>query len=297
MEKVLITGGNGFLGSHLIPHLKSMGKEVSVLGRKLNSSVSSYLWDVEKRSMDVSCFSGAGTIIHLAGAGIADKRWTNSYKKEIVNSRVDSATLLFEKLKSTPNRVNTFISASAVGYYGDTGDVWIEEDFRAPEDFMGTTCMEWEKAARQFETLGLRVVIFRIGLVLAKNGGVLPALALPVKLFAGAPLGNGRQYMSWIHINDLCRLFNFAIDKNNIHGIYNAVSPGPVTNQIFIKKIGSAIHRPVWPFNIPSFLLKIFLGEKAAIVLNGQRVSNEKIRMAGFNFLHTDLDKCLTELL
>lgn len=297
MEKILITGGNGFLGSHLIPHLKSKGKEISVLGRKLNSSVSSYLWDVEKRFLDTSCFSGTGTIIHLAGAGIAAKRWTPSYKKEIVESRIKSASLLFEKLKANANHVHTFISASAVGYYGDTNDVWVEEDFRAPEDFMGSTCIEWEKAARQFETLGMRVVIFRIGLVLSRDGGVLPTISLPVKLFVGAPLGNGKQYMSWIHIEDLCRMFDFAIGNKNIHGVYNAVAPTPVTNHTFMNKIGKTIHRPVWPINIPSFLLRILLGEKAAIVLNGQRVSNEKIRMAGFNFLHSDLDKCLNELL
>ena len=296
MANVLITGGSGFLGSHLISHLHSEGKSVSVLGRTITNNISSFLWNIEKQTMDESAISGKDTIIHLAGAGIANKRWTSSYKKEIIESRVKSAGLLFEKIKKIPNTIKTFISASAIGYYGDAGDVWVEEDFHAPEDFMGKTCIEWEKSARQFESLGIRVIIFRIGLVLSKDGGVLPALVLPVKFFAGAPLGNGKQYMSWIHIIDLCRLFSFAIDNRKINGTYNAVAPSPVTNKTFIKNLGGALHRPVWPFNIPAAIMKLILGEKAAIVLNGQRVSNKKIRMAGFNFQYTDFNKTLKEL-
>jgi uncharacterized protein (TIGR01777 family) len=296
-ENILISGGSGFLGSHLIPLLKSNGKKVAVLSRKIIPSLNSYLWNPEKHTIDLNCFNGTGTIIHLAGAGIADKRWTESYKKEIIESRVKSAGLLFDKLRSNAHSVHTIISASAVGYYGHTNDVWVDEGFHAPEDFMGSTCIEWEKSIRQFETLGIRVVIFRIGLVLDKKNGILPVISKPVKWFAGAPLGNGSQYMSWIHIDDLCRLFLFATGNKNIHGVFNAVATGPVTNKIFMQKIAKALHRPLLPVGVPAFLLKLFLGEKADMVLNGQRVTNEKIRMAGFSFQHTDLDSSLSELL
>lgn len=297
IDNILITGGSGFLGSRILNHLQSKGMKVSTLGRKKNNSGSSFLWDIENKKMDPDSLSGIGTIIHLAGAGIADKRWTSSYKKEIIDSRINSTSLLFDTLKSVPNTVHTVISASAIGFYGDTGEVWVEEDFHAPEDFLGETCMEWEKASQSFKDLGIRVVIFRIGLVLDKNRGVLPAISLPVKLFVGAPLGTGKQYMSWIHIEDLCRMFSFAVDEKKMHGIYNAVAPKPVTNGSFIKLTGKIIRRPIWPFNVPSFILKLILGEKAVIVLHGQRVSSEKIRMAGFNFIHTDLEKTLTLLL
>jgi uncharacterized protein (TIGR01777 family) len=296
-KNILITGGKGFLGSHLIPLLESQGKMVKIIGRSPRSGQNSYVWDVENRTIDLSALSGTETIIHLAGAGIANKRWTKSYKKEIIESRIKSAALLFETLKSNPNSVHTFISASAIGYYGDTGNVWAEEDFHETENFLGETCKQWEASAKQFESLGIRVVIFRIGIVLAKDGGVLPIQALPVKFFVGSPLGTGEQFLSWIHIDDLCNMFSFAIDNKSVHGTYNAVAPGPVTNKEFIRQLGKAVHRPIWPVKVPAFILKIILGEKASIVLESQRVSSEKIRMAGFNFLHIDLQKNLNELL
>ena len=247
--------------------------------------------------MDISAFKDTGTIIHLAGAGIADKRWTPSYKRQILESRIQSAELLFESLKKMPGHVHTFISASAVGFYGDSGDAWVDEGFHSKDDFLGTVCREWEKSARRFETLGIRIVILRIGIVLAKDGGALPPLALPVKLFAGAPLGSGNQYLSWIHINDLVRIFYFAVKNKKMHGVYNAVAPGPVTNKTITREIASVIKRFVWPFRIPAFILKMILGEKATIVLEGQRASSEKIRMSGFEFNHSDLHKTLKELL
>ena len=296
-ENILITGGNGFLGSYLIPMLRSAGKNVKVLGRSGDSSENSFIWNIDKNTFDVSALAGINTIIHLAGAGIANKRWTSSYKKEIVDSRIKSASLLFETLKSNSNSVDTFISASAVGYYGDTGDVWAEEDFHATDNFLGETCIKWEEAAKQFESLGIRVVIFRIGLILAKDGGALPILALPVKIFVGSPLGNGKQYISWIHVDDLCRMFSFAIENKSVHGTFNAVAPAPVTNYEFMNLVGKSINRFIWPLKVPSFIIKIILGEKASLLLDSHRVSSEKIRMTGFNFKHIDLQKNLLELL
>lgn len=295
--KTLITGASGLLGSYLIPHFQQEEIPVSVIGRKKTPFSDSFVWDPEKKTMQTDALKETGTIIHLAGAGISNKRWTKSYKKEIIESRVNGANLIFEKLKNEKHSVKTYISASAIGYYGENGNTWVEEGFHYREGFLGETCRLWEDSAMQFEKLGLRVVILRIGLVLAKNGGVLPAIAQPVKFFAGAPLGNGKQYMSWIHINDLCRMFSFAVKNERLRGVYNAVAPGPVTNKEFTKNIASILHRPVWPLNVPALLLKLLLGEKAAIVLDGQRVSSEKIRMAGFEFKHTDLNKVLKELL
>lgn len=297
MEKILITGGSGFLGKYLTRYLTTEGQKVSILSRKILPGISSFLWNPGKNNLDVNALKDAGTIIHLAGAGIVDKRWTASYKKQILESRIQSAALLFESIKKMPGQVHTFISASAVGFYGDSGNVWVDEDFHSRDDFLGIVCREWEKSARMFETLGIRVVILRIGIVLAKDGGALPHLALPVKFFAGAPLGNGRQYLSWIHIMDLVRIFHFAVKNKKMHGIYNAVAPGPVTNKTITRIIASVLNRFVWPFHIPAFILKMILGEKASIILEGQRVSSEKIRRTGFVFNHTDIHKSLKELL
>ena len=295
--KTLITGASGLLGSYLIPHFQQEEIPVSIIGRKKTQNTDSFVWDIEKKIIPEDALKDTGTIIHLAGAGISDKRWTKSYKKEIIDSRVKSANLIFEKLKHEKHNVKTYISASAIGYYGENGNTWVEEGIQYNNGFLSETCRIWEDSALQFEKLGIRVVIIRIGLVLAKNGGVLPAIALPVKLFAGAPLGSGKQYMSWIHIEDLCHMFSFAVKNEKIRGVYNAVAPGPVTNKEFTKEIASTLHRPVWPVNVPAVLLKLILGEKAAIVLDGQRVSSEKIRMTGFEFKHTELKKVLKELL
>ena len=297
MKKVLITGGTGLIGQHLSEYLGKSNYDVSVLSRKKHGN-KSFLWDIDAQTMDEEALDGVDSIVHLAGSGIADKRWTDSYKKEIIESRVSSARLILETIKKSPNHsVKTFISASGVGYYGDSEDAWVDEMFRAKDDFMGTVCSKWEEAAHKFEALGIRVVILRTGIVLAKEGGALPELTKPIRLFAGAPLGDGKQYLSWIHIEDMIRLYEFAITNEKLNGVFNASSPKPATNKEFTKTIASVIHRPVWPFNVPAFVLQMLLGEKAAIVLEGQRATSEKIRMAGFEFKHVDLKKALEELL
>lgn len=297
MTKILISGGSGFLGSHLIPYLQSKDHDVSILSRKIQPDTPTFLWDIEKQTIDPAAFHDTDAIIHLAGSGIASGRWTLEYKKEILNSRTQSAYLLYRELKKNPgHKVKTLIAASAIGYYGDPGNQWVDENFKGADDFMGRVCSEWEKSTSRFAELGIRVIILRIGLVLAPDGGVLPAISTPIRYCIGAPLGNGKQYMSWIHINDLIRMIAFILDEDKTNGIYNAVSPVPVMHDEFMKMLGIALNRPIWPFHIPEFILKTILGEKAVIVLNGQRVSSEKIRMAGFNFLHTDLKNSLIEL-
>jgi len=291
---ILITG-TGFLSGYLRKKLEKNNCRIHFLSRTPVDS-SSYRWDMKTRWIDPAAFENVHTIIHLAGASLADGRWTAERKKEIIDSRVNSAKLIYEKLKLSGHSIQTFISASAVGIYGDAGDEWISEDHSISPDFLGETCRLWESAARRFADLGIRVVILRIGVVLSGDGGALPVMARPVKLFAGAPLGSGNQFMSWIHIDDLCSIFLKAVEDGSMNGIYNAVAPNPVTNKEFMTKLASALHRPLWPFNVPAWLLKILLGEKSKIVLDGQRVSAQKLRDSGFTFNFSNLEQAIHDI-
>ena len=298
MSTILISGGTGLIGKHLAKLLTNHGHSVALLSRSSShSELKTFVWNPETNLFPIEAFNETEIIIHLAGAGIADHSWTKAYKHEILHSRIDSAALLFETLKSNKHKVHTFIASSAIGYYGNSGEVWVDETRPAADDFLGNTCKDWEKSSMQFESLGLRVAIMRIGIVLAKESGALPPMMKAVKLFAGAPFGNGKQYMSWIHIDDLCRQFQFAIDNDKVRGVYNAVAPSPVENSFFMKTLGKILHRPIWPINVPAFLMKIILGEKAVIVLNGQRVTNEKIRLEGFKYKFIDVRVALEDLL
>lgn len=296
---ILISGGSGLVGSHLSQLLTEKGHHVAILSRSAKSSspYQTFVWNPDKGIFPVEALENTEVIIHLAGAGIADKRWTSSYKEEILKSRTESANLIFRSLKNNKHKVHTYISSSAVGYYGDCGDAWIDELRPPADDFMGNVCDDWEKSAIQFETLGIRVARIRTGVVLANGSGALPVLALSVKLFAGAPLGSGQQYIPWIHIEDLSKMYLFAIDNKSVHGAYNASAPTPVTNKHFTQLLGRVLHRPIWPIAVPGFLLKLLLGEKAVVVLNGQRTTSEKIRLAGFNFQFTDAELALKNLL
>jgi hypothetical protein len=296
---ILISGGSGLVGAHLSKLLTEKGHQVAILSRsaKSPSPYRSFVWNPEKGIFPTEALENTEVIIHLAGAGIADHRWSPSYKEEILKSRTESANLIFRSLKNNKHRVHTFISSSAVGFYGDCGDAWIDELRPPADDFMGKVCEAWERSAIQFETLGIRVARIRTGVVLANGSGALPVLARTVKLFAGAPLGNGQQYIPWIHINDLSNIYLFAIDNKTIHGAYNASAPSPVTNKHFTELLGRVLHRPIWPIAVPGFLLKLILGEKAVVVLNGQRTTSEKIRLAGFHFQFTDAELALKDLL
>lgn len=298
MSAILITGGTGLVGQHLAKLLSRQGHKVALISRSpLRSEFKTYVWNPGKKEFPAEALADTEVIVHLAGSGIADRRWSKSYKQEILKSRTDSAQLIFDTLKNNKHKVHTIVAASAVGYYGKTNDVWVDENCPAADDFLGNTCKLWERSSLQFESLGIRVAIMRIGIVLAKESGALPPLMKSVKLFAGAPLGSGTQYMSWIHIDDLCRQFQFAIDNPKVRGIYNAVAPSPIQNSFFMKVLGKILHRPIWPFHVPAFLMKIILGEKAVIVLNGQRVSNEKMRLAGFTYRFNDVRVAIEDLL
>ncbi|REJ80541.1 MAG: TIGR01777 family protein [Bacteroidetes bacterium] len=298
LEIAVLSGGSGFLGVELGLLLKNTGYKVRILSRmQKNVSKSFFHWNPAKAEIDQSVFKDAGVIINLAGAGIADKRWTQSRKQVLLESRTESLNFLYDELSKQKHSIHTLVSASAIGYYGDRDDEWLKEDDKGGEGFLPDTCREWEKAALQFQNLGIRVVILRIGIVLSEKGGALPVMALPVKYFAGAALGSGNQYMSWIHIDDLSGIFKYAIENEHMNGVYNAVASFPVSNREFFRQLAKVLNRPLWPVNVPSLMLKAILGEKAAIVLEGQRVSNEKLHQANFNFKHENLFSTLQSLL
>ena len=295
---VLITGGTGFLGRHLITQFQEKGHVISVLSRTplKKKSVKSFYWNPAVQEMDENALKETESIIHLAGASLADGGWTEKRKKEIMDSRVKSGELLFEKLKQNRQHIKTFISASAIGIYGNTGDIWVDESSPPSNDFIGEVCKEWEAIAGKIASLGIRVVVLRIGIVLGKDGGALPVFAKPVRFFVGAALGSGNQYMSWIHINDLCRIFMKASEDDSMHGIINAVAPNPRTNKEFTKTLAQALRKPLFMPHVRSFALKLFMGEKASIALDSQRVSSKKLRLTGFQFQFRDLYEALKNI-
>ncbi|MEJ8758138.1 TIGR01777 family oxidoreductase [Pontibacter sp. H259] len=294
-KKILITGGSGMIGSRLSEMLIDQGYEVAHLSRDPNkfSKYKTFRWDIKEGYIDDNAITYADYIIHLAGAGVADEKWTEERKREILNSRVDSANLLYNCLQKSDHRVKGFISASAIGIYGNSGDQLVSEESILADDFLAEVCKAWEASAWQVKNLGLRTVIFRLGIVLSNKGGALPQLALPIKMMAGAPLGTGKQYMSWIHIDDACRLFINAVEDTQFEGVYNAVAPHPVTNSEFTKELAEVMHKPLVLPKVPVFALNLVLGQKSGVVLDSQRVSANKVLQTGFTFEYNYLDEAL----
>lgn len=297
---ILITGASGLVGFHLTELLLSKGHAVAHLGRKKSkgATVRQFTWDPSNGTIETGAVAWADTIIHLAGASVSKGRWTEERKAEIIDSRVKGAQLIAKAILQEQSKAKVFISASAVGWYGmiTSEKIFTETDLPST-DFFGEVCLKWENAADLVEEAGLRTVKIRIGIVLAKEGGALPKLAAPVKWFVGSPLGSGKQWMPWIHIDDLCALFLKALEDESMSGPYNAVGTHPVTNKEFVKTIGNVLHRPVFFPPVPKFALKIFLGEMANIVTEGSRVSNDKIVKTGFVFKYNSLEVALSNLL
>lgn len=298
-KKILITGASGLIGTRLTELLLQKGYQVFHLGRtKRNGRVPSFTWDVEKGSLDTQALEGVETIIHLAGAGIADKRWTKKRKAEILQSRVQFSALLYKVLATTTHQVKTVISASAIGYYGFEMDENIFTETDQPgNDYLAQVTQQWEQSVDKIAALNIRVVKLRIGIVLSNQGGALVEMAKPIKLYAGAPLGTGKQFLSWIHIDDLCRLFIKAIDDNEVKGAYNAVSGQWVTNKEFTALLAKTLNRPLFLPHVPVFIMKLILGEMAMLVLKGSKVSADKIKATGFTFAFSNLEDALKNLL
>ncbi|WP_442589020.1 TIGR01777 family oxidoreductase [Pedobacter sp. AW31-3R] len=297
-EHILITGATGMLGKELMTTLLARGYRISILARKPQTipNVNVYLWDVYRQKIDANCLNEVDSIIHLAGENISKGKWTEKRKKQIIDSRVLSAGLLYQTIAAHKNQVRDFISASAVGYYGDRGEEILNEESAAGDDFLAESCLQWEFAVDQGKAMGLRVVKIRTGVVLSKEEGALPAMATPVKWFAGAALGTGKQWIPWIHHHDMTQIYLHALENKSMKGAYNACAPFPITNACLTKAIAAKLHRPVWPFHVPEKVMKILLGEMSAIVLNSTNTSVQHLLDTGFIFNFTLLDKALSDI-
>lgn len=300
MAKILITGGTGSIGKYLIKNLIAAGYEPIVLTRgSLDQKLpyKTFKWDPDKEYIDENAFEGIEHIINLAGAGIADKRWTQKRKEEIVNSRVNSSKLLLTYLNRLNVKPLSFVGASAIGIYGaKTSEQIFNENDVPASDFLGTTCKIWEESYDPFVKLGIKTSVVRIGVVLAKNAGAYSKISAPVKYGFGTVLGNGKQYMPWIHVNDLVNIFTALISSKLPTGVYNAVASEHVTNKVFTNALASSLHRKIILPNTPAFILKLVMGEMSAIILEGSRVSNQKLLENNFKFQFNDLKSAFLDL-
>lgn len=299
MKKILITGGTGLVGQHLSKLLIHKGYEVVMLSRQRGeeNGIRRYKWDIKKGEIEDAAFYGVNHVVHLAGAGVADHRWNDTYKHEIYNSRILSTRLLTETIKRLSLPLQSLISASGTGIYGDDVKGITDEKCPAGESFLSKVCMDWEGAASFAARLGIRTVMIRTGVVLAKESGFIPEVTRPMKWFAGAPLGTGKQMVSWIHIDDLCGIYLQAIEDSSLSGAYNAVAPQPAGNKEITVKMGRKLHRPVWLPPVPGFVLRILVGEIAATLVGNLAVSSGKIEQAGYRFRYPQIDAALDSLL
>ncbi len=296
----MITGGTGTIGRRLTKILMTSGYEVIHLSRRENTSgeVKALQWDINRGFLADKALDGVDCIVHLAGAGVADKRWSANYKKEILNSRTKSTALLYEALKSRQHQVKSFVSASAIGIYpNDNRDQAYVESDKPGNWFLADVTRAWEDEVDKISSLGIRVAKLRIGIVLSEHGGALEKMVTPIKFGVGAALGDGGQYLSWIHWDDLANMFAFVIENEELHGAYNAVGPVANTNKEITKAIASTLNKVYFLPNIPGFLLKIILGDMATMVLGGAKVSSQKIENAGFKFKYRELKEALKDLL
>ncbi|MCB9210742.1 MAG: TIGR01777 family protein [Ignavibacteriales bacterium] len=300
MTKVLITGASGLIGSGLSKKLIAINFQVNHLSRSKKNipNVSTFIWDLNKKEIDANSLKNVDVIIHLAGAGIAEKRWTDQRKKEIIDSRVESANLLYNEISKLDSKPKVFISASAIGYYGAvTSDkTFVESDPHA-NDFQGTVCKLWEESSKQFENLGLRTVQLRFGVVLSEKGGALEKMMLPTKFGIGSALGSGKQIIPWIHIDDVINIILESIKDENMSGTYNVVAPSKNNYNEFTKTLAKVMNKPFFMPNVPAFVLKLALGEMSEIVLEGSHISSEKIIQSGYEFKYPDLTKAFENLI
>jgi uncharacterized protein (TIGR01777 family) len=300
MSTILIAGGTGLLGKRLSQLLKEKGHTVLHLSRRenLNAEFPAYKWDLKKKTIDDRALSQADHIINLAGAGIADARWSDARKKLIISSRVESAQLLRKAIEEKKTKAKSYISASAIGYYGDRGNQLLREsDAPGDEGFLPESVIAWEKAIGEVATTGIRTVAFRIGIILSTQGGALEKMLLPFKFFNGAYFGDGSMYYSWIHIDDMARMFIYAIENEDLNGFYNGAAPQPVTNKELVYATKEALDKPAVIVPAPAAALRLAMGEMADMILGSTRVSSEKIQKAGFKFQFPELVPAIKDLL
>lgn len=299
--RVLITGGTGLIGGYLQKQLLSLNAEVIVLSRTRKKSTVKGLtyafWNIEQQIIDVEAVCRATHIVHLAGANIADGRWTAQQKQIIIDSRTQTADLIFETLKNNKHQVESIVSASGADCYGlkTTPKVFKETDSFG-DDFLAEVCNLWEKSVFKFETLGIRTIYLRTGVVIAKQDSALQKMAMPIRLGIGSALGSGKQIMSYIHIKDLCSMYVKALEDVTMKGAYNAIS-GNHTNAEVTKAIARQLKKPLFFPKVPSFVLKLIFGEMAAILLEGSAIDNTKIKNTGFQFEYQHLEDILQDTL
>lgn len=293
-DKILIAGASGLIGSHLVPHLRAAGCDVVRLVRRTpGAGNGELLWNPAAGQLDAAALRGINAAINLAGESIADHNWTAQRKQSIRASRVESTRLLARTIARLDPPPRVLIQASAVGYYGDRGDEELDESSPPGRGFLPEVCQQWEDAAQPAAAAGIRVVWLRIGLVLARGGGALAKMLTPFSMGAGGRIGDGRQYMSWIALADLLRVFDFALATESLSGPVNATSPNPVTNAEFTHALGRALHRPTF-MHVPAFAIKLALGEMGErLLLEGARVLPRKLLAAGFQFQCAALEDAL----
>jgi uncharacterized protein (TIGR01777 family) len=305
MQTVLITGGTGMIGQAFAKQLIANGYDVIILSRNPKRSSRPHLtyakWDLEKGEIDEYALVNTNIIVHLAGEGVADKRWTLKRKQAILDSRVQSGNLLVKALNENKHQVKTFIAASAIGWYGpDTAksleDGFVETDV-SDDSYLGNTCKLWEQSTEAIGGMGIRLVRLRIGIVFNKKGGALAEFLKPAKFALATILGNGKQIVSWIHYHDLCKMIQYAIETPALHGVYNAVAPNSVTNKKLVLTIAKNTYPIYFPSYVPSFVLKIMLGEMSIEVLKSTKVSAQKIQDAGFVFDFPNVEEAIVDLI
>ncbi|MEZ4809284.1 MAG: TIGR01777 family oxidoreductase [Allomuricauda sp.] len=299
--KVLITGATGLVGQAIVKMLHAEGASVNYLttGRKKvvsSENFTGFYWNPTKGEIDLDCFQNVDAIINLAGTHIA-KRWTSAHKKRVLNSRLDSLKTLRKAMEQVDTtHIRSFISASAIGVYPSSlTHYYDEQETEVDDSFIGEVVRQWEKCTDSFNDFHFNVSKIRIGIVLSSEGGALPRMARPIKNFVGAPLGSGNQWQSWIHIDDLARMFVFVLE-NNLKGTYNGVSPNPVTNAKMTKELAKVLDRPLVLPNVPRFALRAILGEMSYLLFASQRVSSKKIEKKGFNFEYPNICRALEDL-
>jgi uncharacterized protein (TIGR01777 family) len=307
MAIVLISGGTGLIGKKLTSYLIDRNYEVIILSRHKNESssnpkISYSFWDIKNEIIDADVIRKADHIIHLAGAGVMDKKWTKEYKKVIVDSRVKSAGLLIKALNENPNRVKSFVSASAIGWYGADDDPLIRKEGFIESDlpdksFLGETCLLWESGVEPVMEMKIRLVKLRTGIVLSNEGGAYKEFKTPLKFGFATILGRGSQIISWIHIDDVCRMYVEAMENRELNGVYNAVAPLPVSNKKLVLLIAEKLKNKFFiPVHVPIFLLKLLMGKRSVEILKSATVSDKKIKSMGFTFLYPTIESAVDEL-
>ena len=292
----LLAGGTGFIGARLTEMLRQKGHTVRLLSRHPKGP-DQFAWDLNAGTMDEKALEGVDYLINLTGAGIADKRWTAARKKELIESRTKSAQVLAAAIQQSGHKPVALVSASAIGYYGNSGErIMKESDAPVDRSFMVECCELWEQAADEIAQMGIRTVKLRIGIVLGKEGGALREMIKPFLFGIGAYFGNGQAWYSWVHREDICRMIVWALERNEVKGVFNAVAPHPVRNKTLVQAIARARKRPALLLPAPALALKLLFGEMSATILNSNRISAEKAEQAGFTFLYPEVDQALEDI-